>query len=77
MASMSVLDSKAVIIVGLVGTESPLYKITPPEGFLTQQKFIFRAWYSQCKHGASILPIGTETQAFLKFSCLPEQWYSR
>lgn len=66
---MRALDSKAVVIVGFVGTESPLCKITPPKGFLTQQKLTFHA----CKLEASILPIGTETQAFLEFICLPEQ----
>lgn len=73
MASMSTVDSKALIIVGFVGTESSLYKITAPKGFLTQQKFIFHARYSQCNHVASTLPIGTETGAFLEFICLPEQ----
>lgn len=70
---MRALDSKAVVIVGFVGTESPLCKITPPKGFLTQQKLTFHAWYSQCKLEASILPLGSETQAFLEFICLPEQ----
>lgn len=73
MASMSTVDSKAVIIVGVVGTESSLYKITAPKGFLTQQKFIFHTRYSQCNHVASTLPIATETGAFLEFTCLPEQ----